>query len=71
MLDEGTVYEWGEMSVRPGETDTRRKPVLSMPCLLRGEIQGVKIVDMACGALHALLLSGIIGSSLFLVWQPY
>jgi hypothetical protein len=48
------------MGVRPGETDPSKKPVISYPCLLKGDITKVKIVDMAAGALHALLLSGTV-----------
>lgn len=52
------MFIFGELSVKPGEVDTTKKPVLSTPCLLKGEVQGEKIIDIACGALHSLLLSG-------------
>eukprot|EP01124_Arcella_intermedia_P003041 TRINITY_DN11657_c0_g1_i2.p2 TRINITY_DN11657_c0_g1~~TRINITY_DN11657_c0_g1_i2.p2 ORF type:complete len:320 (-),score=90.01 TRINITY_DN11657_c0_g1_i2:1221-2102(-) len=50
---EGEVYVWGEIPPKPGQNT---KPVLTSPCSLKGDIYSKKIVEVACGALHALLL---------------
>jgi hypothetical protein len=56
--DKGEIFEWGELPVKPGELDPTKKPVLSTPCLLRGDIFKKKIIDFTCGALHSLFLDG-------------
>jgi small GTP-binding protein len=57
---EGYVYHWGEAT--PGLSNSKPpdpalKSRLTNPCKLKGAAYKKRIVDFACGALHALLLT--------------
>eukprot|EP01125_Pyxidicula_operculata_P018804 TRINITY_DN6726_c0_g1_i2.p1 TRINITY_DN6726_c0_g1~~TRINITY_DN6726_c0_g1_i2.p1 ORF type:complete len:681 (-),score=117.31 TRINITY_DN6726_c0_g1_i2:93-2111(-) len=58
--NKGDVYHWGELSNDEETTTTPKnsneKPAISVPCTLKGDIINKKIVSVACGALHCLLL---------------